>query len=452
MKFGGSSIAHSKPMSIVFSIIECEAKTNNICVVLSACKGITDNLIQAAEQAASNNLEIALNITKEIEQHHISIINDIITDNDLTLVSLQKISAIIENLNNYLLGISYLQELTPPMIDECLSHGEILSTIVFYYVCLFNDKFSTNLFDVREVMITDSNFNQADPQFDIISKKATNKLLPLMDKFKVVITQGFIGKDNANRTTTLGRGGSDYSASLIGSALKADEIQIWTDVSGVLSTDPRKVSTAITINKLTATEIRELSLFGAKVLHQDTIKPAIQADVPIRILNTFEQNSSGTIITDKPCSDNPEFHSVSIKPNCFLVRVRLNTKFSSSKQFLNILNRLIENNVNILLSSKTESTALLLLEKNNISDDILKFLLNEYEININSGDLLCIVGTNILSHQYHNNKLTQLTNSLNTTQIEHLLWGATEETAYIFTDSNNSQSVLEAIHSIIVDE
>ena len=178
---------------------------------------------------------------------------------------------------------------------------------------------------------------------------------------RIVISQGFIGKDERGRITTLGRGGSDYSAALFGYGLEASEIQIWTDVSGVLTSDPRKVSQAKSIKEMSANEIRELSFFGAKVLHPDTIKPAVEAGIPIRVLNTFKPEDEGTIIADTTIEAS-EFHSISVKANCKALRINLHTSSESLDQLVDILSVLNKNKLKVLLSSSSESTFTVFLD------------------------------------------------------------------------------------------
>ncbi|HOK14615.1 MAG TPA: aspartate kinase, partial [Candidatus Kapabacteria bacterium] len=282
MKFGGSSVANASAMLNVFNIITSQ-KCNKL-VVLSACKGVTDLLIEAANFSLQN-ITKSIEIINEISEHHKKIIENTI-NSELKWKALEKIDVYIRQIREFSEGIHLLQELTAKMMDFFVSFGEKLSTTVFYYILLEN-KINAVLINSENYIITNSKFGEAEPNYSIIKLKVQNELKPEFDKYDTIIAQGFIGSDLEGRTTTLGRGGSDFSASIYGLALGASEIQIWTDVSGVKSADPRIVEQAITIDEMTIDDIRELSFYGAKVLHPDTIKPAIEAGIPIKVLNTF---------------------------------------------------------------------------------------------------------------------------------------------------------------------
>ena len=191
--------------------------------------------------------------------------------------------------------------------------GSLLSTTILQSAAKSNN-INSRFLDIRNYINTNDNYLEA----QINAKKTKNKIINFkreLKKYDILITQGFIASDTKGVTTTLGRGGSDYSASVIGAFLKADEIQIWTDVSGVLSADPRKVKDVHPIPKMTFDEIRELAFYGAKVLHPDTIKPAIEEKIPVRILNTFKPKDKGTLIVDSVKSSYSGIRSVITKTN-----------------------------------------------------------------------------------------------------------------------------------------
>ncbi|HPP40006.1 MAG TPA: lysine-sensitive aspartokinase 3, partial [Candidatus Kapabacteria bacterium] len=236
MKFGGSSVANASAMLNVFNIITSQ-KCNKL-VVLSACKGVTDLLIEAANFSLQN-ITKSIEIINEISEHHKKIIENTI-NSELKWKALEKIDVYIRQIREFSEGIHLLQELTAKMMDFFVSFGEKLSTTVFYYILLEN-KINAVLINSENYIITNSKFGEAEPNYSIIKLKVQNELKPEFDKYDTIIAQGFIGSDLEGRTTTLGRGGSDFSASIYGLALGASEIQIWTDVSGVKSADPRIV-------------------------------------------------------------------------------------------------------------------------------------------------------------------------------------------------------------------
>ncbi|MBZ0187252.1 MAG: aspartate kinase, partial [Candidatus Obscuribacterales bacterium] len=193
-------------------------------------------------------------------------------------------------------GVSYLAELTRRSLDMISSFGEILSSKILS--AYLNDRgIKTTWLDARTFLITDGAFGKAAPLMETTKSKTSGAVMPEVAAGRVVVTQGFIGATSEGVTTTLGRGGSDYSAAIIGVACDAKEIQIWTDVDGMLTADPRVVPDATIIEQVTFNEASELAYFGAKVLHPLTIKPAIENAIPVRILNSMKPQGKGTVIT-----------------------------------------------------------------------------------------------------------------------------------------------------------
>ena len=201
-------------------------------------------------------------------------------------------------------GISYLGELTKRSMDAVSGMGELLSSkIVAAYALTHGVK--AQWADARQFVITDNNFGKANPLWKKLEPKTREKLTPILNEGTIVITQGFIGATEEGASTTLGRGGSDFSASIIGVALEAAEIQIWTDVDGMMTADPRVVKDAVVLPEVSFQEASELAYFGAKVLHPLTIAPAVEKAIPVRILNTMAPDKKGTIIKDSVKSTGP---------------------------------------------------------------------------------------------------------------------------------------------------
>ena len=299
LKFGGSSLANSKCMQNVLEIIK-QCTKEKIVLVLSACQNVTNNLINAAHLAKDKNINLAISITQEIRQSHLDILKNIFINNKSVLeAATTDILNLCLELDSLVEGIYLLNELTPLVQDKVYSFGEILSSKVFYYLSI-NAGLNTCWFDARNIIITDSNFGDANPLQENINT-TSELLLSELQSYDLVITQGFIGSDLLRRTTTLGRGGSDFSAALIGAAIKSDVIEIWTDVDGVLSADPKIVlEDTISIPQMSYSEIKDLSFYGAKVLHPKSILPAIEQKIPVKILNSLNPKSIGTTILPDP--------------------------------------------------------------------------------------------------------------------------------------------------------
>lgn len=290
LKFGGTSVAHSENIMLVENIIKKESQNNRIIVVVSALHGVTDQLIKAAE-AASHNNENYLQILKNLEEKHLNLIKDLIpfSEQSSWLSFVKKHFNDIEDICN---SIFILKEFTDRIKDKITSYGEFLSSNII------TARLKSNGLDALWMdshIFTDSNFTNAKVNFEATENNLTKFLNE--NKNQIIITPGFIAKDAKENATTLGRGGSDYTASIIASIIHADELEIWTDVSGMMTSDPRLVSNAKPIAEISYSEAMELSHFGAKVLYPPTIQPVMVKNINLRIKNTFDPEAQGTLIS-----------------------------------------------------------------------------------------------------------------------------------------------------------
>ncbi len=291
LKFGGSSVGNSERIKNVVDIVIKSLKTNgNIAVVFSAFQGVTDLLIEAGTVAARGD-EKYLDLYNTIFIKHKEMLFNLIEKPSADEYEIF-IDKTLKELSDLLHGVYLIKELTPKTLDFVMSFGERLSARIISY-CLIEKNISANFCDSRKLIKTDDNFGNAKVNLTETYSQIKNYFNNNTD---LQIITGFIGSNNLNETTTLGRGGSDYSASIFGAALDVEEIEIWTDVDGVLTADPRKVKNAFSVASLTYEEAMELSHFGAKVIHPPTMYPAMVKDIPIRIKNTFNPDFIGTLI------------------------------------------------------------------------------------------------------------------------------------------------------------
>ncbi len=299
MKFGGTSVGSAERMQDVLSIVKnakSKHKGSAPLVVLSAMSGVTNSLIKSADKAVTRDLKGALTEVASIRKKHDEAIDQALSkDAAFAQKVKESLNSHFEELEIILKGVSYLGELSKRSVDAISGMGELLSSKVVAAIAEHEGTPSVWV-DAREVMITDGTFGRAIPLNENVEKNAKAKIAKPSKDGKIVITQGFIGATENGVTTTLGRGGSDYSAAIFGAALNADEIQIWTDVDGMMTSDPRLVPEAEVISEVGFQEAAELAYFGAKVLHPLTIKPAIEQGIPVRILNTMRPDNPGTII------------------------------------------------------------------------------------------------------------------------------------------------------------
>jgi aspartate kinase len=290
MKFGGTSVQDAFAMRNVLSIAQ-EYSGQKILMVSSACSGITSELLSIASDSVYLNDEDRIHRIQEIIKRHIDICNEL----GLEQGTVKQIEDIGSHLLSYCEGIALLGECTDRSQDAIASCGELFSTIIL--TGLLGSHLNVQWFDARKSMKTYDLHSGAQVNMEQTSLLSNQLLKPLFEQCDIVVTQGFIGSDDDNRTTTLGRGGSDYSAAIFGAVLEAEEIIIWTDVSGIASADPRVIPHARYLECMSFDEARMLSFFGAKVLHPETILPALQKDIPVHVRNTFKASDRGTTIT-----------------------------------------------------------------------------------------------------------------------------------------------------------
>ena len=317
-KFGGTSVGDAEAIARTASIIAGRRDRQPV-VVVSALGGTTNQLLQVAEQSAKGQLIGALRAVEGMRDRHLTQTQRLLTGAEADDVC-NELSAMFDELASLAEALKTLGDLTPRSLDTIAALGEQLSSVLV--VAAFRRHgLPAEHVDAREVMITDANFTCAEPQTEAITEASQRIIMPLVRAGKIPVMGGFIGSaEGTGVTTTLGRGGSDYSASLIGAALQAEAIEIWTDVDGMLTADPRVVSGARLIERIGFEEASELASFGAKVLHPNTIAPAVMRGIPVWVLNSAKPEGTGTLITfDAP---RRRVTAIAGKSGVTLVRVR----------------------------------------------------------------------------------------------------------------------------------
>ena len=317
-KFGGTSVADAAAITRTVNIIRGCVDRQPV-VVVSALAGTTNALIAAAEQAATGHLVTAIAQVEAMRDRHLGVVTELLGDGEEALDIAAEESMLFDELAHLAEALSVLGYLTPRSLDMISSLGEQLSAPIVT-AALRRAGIDAVLVDGRDVMITDDSYGRAEPLPDLIAAAAREQLAPLIRAGKVPVLGGYIGATANGVTTTLGRGGSDYTASLIGAALEADAIEIWTDVDGLLSADPRVVQGVRLIEHIRFDEAAELASFGAKVLHPNTISPAVKRGIPVFIFNSLRPEGTGTRIT----FDAPRLpvRAIAGKNNVVVVKVR----------------------------------------------------------------------------------------------------------------------------------
>ncbi|HYE75587.1 MAG TPA: aspartate kinase [Blastocatellia bacterium] len=296
MKFGGTSVGTAERIAQAASLVlKSVYEGHKVAVVTSAMSGVTNKLIAAAEKAVTGEWSSALR--EELYAKHVEAANELFrTDPSRKASVLAQISQALDRFETLCKGLSMVQELTPRLLDAISGTGEMLAAPLLAGAISMQGRQAIAI-NATEVIVTDDQFGGAEPLMEETRTHAQAKLLPLLNSFSVPVVTGFIGATKGGVMTTLGRGGSDYSAAIIGAALDADEVWIWTDVDGVMTANPQEVPEARTLREISYSEASELAYYGAKVLHYKTIIPTYKQRIPVLILNSFNPAHPGTRVS-----------------------------------------------------------------------------------------------------------------------------------------------------------
>ena len=294
MKFGGTSVGSTQALQQVLEICSVEKqKWDNLVVVISAMSGVTDLLLESSRDATLGYSETYHQAARELRQKHFQVVEELIPELARQAQVKHEIDHLIADFVNLCQAITVLGEATPRALDAVASLGERLSVRLLAGVLDANGV-PAQYVEATQLIVADREYQAAHPDFISTQEQSRNILGPIFAHGQIPVVTGFIAATPDGTTVTLGRGGSDYSAAILGAVLPADEVWIWTDVDGVMTADPRLVPTASTISVLSYREIAELAYFGAKVVHPKTIRPVIEAGIPLRVCNTFNPDHPGT--------------------------------------------------------------------------------------------------------------------------------------------------------------
>lgn len=350
-KFGGTSVADYAAMSRSATIIK-ENPSAKV-VLISACSGVTNLLVELANGITDN--EQRSQRLQQLHTIHKNILNH--------LTNPETVSGDIQRLLDDVAALSAqaAQTASSQLTDLLVSHGELLSTYLFTQI--LNEMGADALrFDIRPVMKTDSQFGKAIPDIDAICLQAKVQLKPLLANDQIIVSQGFIGSDTNGVTTTLGRGGSDYSAALIAEAIQADKLEIWTDVPGMYSTDPRLAAAAQPIKEISFCEASEMANFGAKILHPSTLVPAIRQQIPVFIGSSKAPEQGGTWIREH-VEQPPKFRALALRCNQTMVTLTSLNMFHAYGFLAEVFRILAKYKISVDLITTSEVSVSLTLDQ-----------------------------------------------------------------------------------------
>lgn len=458
LKFGGTSVAHAQNIKRVIDIVLNKSKSERIIVAVSAFSGVTDLLLQAASLAAEKNDDYR-SVTLAIEKKHVEAIKELVDQNQQAAL-LHHTKKSIAQLETLLEGCYLLGELTPRTSDMIVSFGELLSS---YIIAESFKQYApdTQFKDSRELIKTSAQFGKAEVKFE--PTNAGIKTYFETSAAKITIIPGFIASTEHGQTTTLGRGGSDYTAAIVAAALEVEELEIWTDVSGMFTANPKLVKQAKAIQKISYEEAMELSHFGAKVLYPPTIQPVLTKNIPIWIKNTFEPEAYGTFISESSdAGGNP------IKGISHIDKIALLTLEGSgmvgvagvSKRLFEVLS---QHQINVIFITQASSEHSICIGILNADAGAAQTAIDTaFELEIAQQKIqpclvekdLCIValvGEQMKNHQGISGKMFS-TLGKNNVNIRAIAQGASERNISVVIQENDVKKALNALHERFFEE
>ena len=458
LKFGGTSVANAQNIKLVLDIVLSKAKSDKLVVVVSAFTKVTDLLVLASQKAASND-ENFKEVVTEIEKKHLDAIKELIPVSEQSS-SLSHIKRIINHLETLLEGCFLLGELSPRTSDTILSFGELLSSYIIAEAIKQHHK-NSDYKDSRELIKTNTNFGKAAVNFEISNSLIAHYFVS--NEAQIIIIPGFIASTIDGIGTTLGRGGSDYSAAIIAAAVDATELEIWTDVNGMFTANPKIVKQAQPIANISYQEAMELSHFGAKVLYPPTIQPVLRKNIPIWIKNTFEPEAEGTYISSQNTSPTNPVKGISHIDHITLITLEGSGMIGvtgSSKRLFEVLSH---ENINVIFITQASSEhsiciGILNSDADNAEEAINKAFANEVAQNKIDPCIveknLCIialVGENMKNHQGLSGRMFS-TLGKNNVNIRAIAQGASERNISAVINERDVKKALNTLHENFFEE
>jgi len=460
LKFGGFAVSTGENIKKICEIVKKEKEKYNVVVTVSALYGVTDKLIEISKKI-SNLPVIAVEdevkrFYEEMYKMHYNTAKECIENEKILNEVTKKIEALLEKLKITLIGIGYLEEINPKFLDYIMSFGEKMS--IHIVSGALNDKGirSVPLTGYEAGIITDSNFSQAKP-LPIIDKKIKENLMPLIDKNIVPVVAGFIAADIKGRATTLGRGGSDYTAALLAKHLNAVEIQIIKDVEGVLSADPKIVKNAKLIKQLSYVEAMDLALFGAKVIYSRMIEPAMDANIPVRVKSIFKPDDEGTVIVKEEKVIDRIVKAVTMMKNVEIINIKGVGMAETPGIMGKIFSELGNKGINIIMvSGSSESNLSIVVKKNDVDNavEILNTFSDSGIRNIevrNNIVIIAVIGAGMAGSKGVAAKIFKIV-AENNANIIMIAQGSSEVNISFVVEEKFGEDIVRAIHKEFIEK
>lgn len=443
-KFGGTSVANFEAMTACANIVTADPNTK--VVVLSASAGVTNFLVELANGTEPARREEILQSVRQIQYNIIE-----------KLQQPQAVSAEIDELLQHITTLAETASLatSAALTDELICHGEMMSTKIFTQL-LAERNFPAVWIDVREVVATNNHYGKAAPNDEKTQQQSDAVIKPLIAQGKVVITQGFIGRDDEGKTTTLGRGGSDYSAALLAEVLQANDVLIWTDVPGIYTTDPRVAPKAQRIDTMSFAEAAEMATFGAKVLHPATLLPAVRSNIPVYVGSSKAPEQGGTWVTRDP-QPRPVFRAIALRRNQTLLTLSSLSMLHAQGFLANVFGILARHKISVDVITTSEVSVALTLDKTGSAssgaDMLSQALLDELSTvcNVQVEQDLALVA--IIGNHLHNTAgiAKRLFNTLESYNVRLISYGASTNNVCTLVQNSQADEVVQALHQALFE-
>lgn len=443
-KFGGTSVANFDAMTLCANIITSDPHSK--VVVLSASAGVTNYLVELANGCEAERREEILSAVRTIQYNIID-----------KLQQPQAVSAEIDEMLEYISSLADSASLatSPALADELICHGEMMSTKIFTQLLKERD-FPAVWVDVREVVATNNHYGKAAPNDEKTQQQSDTVIKPLIAEGKVVITQGFIGRDDEGKTTTLGRGGSDYSAALLAEVLNANDVLIWTDVPGIYTTDPRVVPQAKRIDTMAFNEAAEMATFGAKVLHPSTLLPAVRSNIPVYVGSSKVPEQGGTWVTRDP-QPRPTFRALALRRNQILLTLSSLSMLHAQGFLARVFTVLAKHKISVDVVTTSEVSVALTLDKTGsassgaemLSAELLAELREYCHVQVEQDlALVAIIGNNLHTQS---GIAKELFDTLAPYNVRLISYGASTNNVCTLVKMEEADDVIRALHSALFE-
>ncbi|QLH08116.1 aspartate kinase [Candidatus Nitrosotenuis sp. DW1] len=454
VKFGGTSISTAKNIRSVAKFIHSLSNKNQVTVVCSAVNDVTDQLLDISEFIQKGNKDSANSLMLKIIKEHKQLAKDSVSNQKIRKRLFEKLDSNLSELEGLLHGMILLGEVTPRSLDYLISFGERLSIEIVSHTLSDLKEKSVTLTGKDVGIVTDSNFGSSKPLMDTTRLRVSKTLEPLLGKKIIPVIGGFAGADQHGHITTFGRGGSDYTATIIASCIKADEVWLMSDVDGLMSADPKLVKNAKVIPEVSYVEAMEMALFGAKQIHPRSFEPLLSKKIPMRIRNTFNVENPGTLVTATPDeATNRTVKCVSAIRHNGLIDVRGGSMVGAPGTAATIFSLLAKAGVNIMMISQSpsESSISIVVKKNDLDRavntlemNLLGKVIKKIDVTIDVA-IIALIGSGMRGMVGVASKVfgAAARNKVNVIMIAQ---GSSELNLAFVVKDNDCESVVKALH------